>query len=124
MRLNTVLEIMRYAGDADELTLLQYAIAQAVIDVLHPLAMFDSADAVSQKFQIIAFIRTAGSQPDCNLPNWLNCRRLSSRIDRAECCSSQWYCDRYTNQQQSTALSLSRYLLCPVKHGDEQWFCW
>ena len=123
LRLNTVLEIMRYAGDADELTLLQYAIAQLSSTFSSPLAMFASADAVSQKFQIMAFTFVQSGKRTSIATNELV--ELPADFQAALIAQNAVLHNgtaTVTQISSNPPLSLSRYLLCPVKHGDEQWF--
>ncbi len=122
LRLNTVLEIMRYAGDADEATLLQYAIAQLAATFASPLAMFASVNAASQHFQIMAFTfvqsgkRTAiaTNEPILLPDDFRNALSTQNAILRNDAGATQI--------SSTPSLSLSRYLLCPAKQDEEQWF--
>jgi len=122
LRLNTVLEIMRYAGDADEGTLLQYAIAQLAATFASPLAMFASVDAASKQFRIMAFTyvqsgkRTAIATHDAiELPP-----DIRNALVNGDAIVNHGSTE--THIQSQPALVLSRYMLFPATSGDEKWF--
>lgn len=53
-KLPAILEMLRYAEDADEATLLQYALAQIAHAFDSPLALFASVERITQTFNIVA----------------------------------------------------------------------
>jgi len=122
LKLSTVLEIMRYAGDADESTLLQYATSQLAATFKSPLAMFASVDMATQQFRVMSYTYVKGGKRTAvatgepiPLPtafgDALTQRNAIVHNDAAE--------SRLDSQP---TISLSRYLLCPASQGDEQWF--
>lgn len=67
-KLPAVLEMLRYAEDADESTLLHYAMAQLAQTFECPLAMFGAIERVTQSLQILAIKQTPAprTQPEIN----------------------------------------------------------
>jgi HD-GYP domain-containing protein (c-di-GMP phosphodiesterase class II) len=122
LKLNTVLEIMRYAGDADEGTLLQFAVSQLAATFKSPLAMFASVDAATQQFRVMSYTYVHGgkrtaivtSEPiplPAEFRDALSQRNALVRNDASE-----------TRIDSQPTMALSRYLLCPAAQGNEQWF--
>jgi len=122
LQLNTVLEIMRYAGDADEGTLLQYATSQLAATFKSPLAMFASVDMASHQFRILSYTymqngkRTAVvTNEPISLPSEFR-DALTKRVAVVRNDATETYLDSQPR------ISLTRCLLCPAAYGDEQWF--
>ncbi len=122
LRLKTVLEILRYATDADEVTLLQYAIAQLAATFSSPLAMFAAVDIASQNFKVMAFTYVQAGKRTAIITH----EAIALPVEFRDVLTQR---DAITRNETNGAtlesnpvISLSRYLLCPASHGEEQWF--
>jgi len=122
LKLDTVLEIMRYAGDADEGTLLQYATSQLAATFKSPLAMFASVDESTQQFRVMSYTyvqagkRTAiaTGEPIALPAEFRDALTEHNAIVHNDATE--------TRLDSQPSVALSRYLLCPAAQASEQWF--
>ena len=122
LQLKTVLEIMRYAADADESTLLQFSIAQLASTFSSPLALFASVNPASQTFNVLAFtyvqsgkrIAIATNEPIALPAEFRDALSKGNAVVRDDA--------SVITLLSSPALSLGRHMLCPSSQGDDQWF--
>ncbi len=68
-KLPAVLEMLRYAEDADESTLLQYAMAQLAHAFDSPLAMFARVERITQTFEIVAINHSPSNRRATHVAN-------------------------------------------------------
>ena len=116
-KLPLVLEMLRYAEDADEATLLQYAMAQLANAFDSPLAIFASLERITQTMDVVAVnhAQTNRRQTNGSVPVPTQWRTLSA--PRAAPLA-----ERPTEALQVEGLpAVTNYAVCSISHGHELW---
>jgi len=123
-RLPLVLEILRYAEDADESTLLQYTMAQLANAFESPLAFFTSMERITQTIELTAInhaqsnrrpLNSNGGTGSCSVPVPTQWRSLlTPRVTTVA--------DKSAEVLQVEGLpDIHNFAVCAVTHGHESW---
>jgi HD-GYP domain-containing protein (c-di-GMP phosphodiesterase class II)/PAS domain-containing protein len=116
-KLPLVLEVLRYAEDADEATLLQYAMAQLANAFDSPLAVLASLERITQTMDVVAVNHAQANrrQATGSVPVPSQWRALSA--PRATTLAEQ----PIDALQVEGLPAIANYAVCPVSNGHELW---